>query len=95
MSLIVVVFTFFIINSFPLYLASLFGYDDIISLLLTHPDIDINQQSFDGYSPLFMAISEEYFDTVDYLLSNPKIDMTLPNHDGISFILTFIYLHFS
>lgn len=72
-------------DSFPLLLASLFGYNDVVRLLLTSPAIEVNKQDRQGNTSLIIAIDEGYIDTVRLLLSHKDIDISLGNDRGILF----------
>jgi ankyrin repeat protein len=61
--------------------ATMEGYDDIINLLLDHPDADINIQDIEGRTLLFYAITHARFELVKKLLEHPKIDITVKHND--------------
>jgi ankyrin repeat protein len=62
-------------GSSPLFLASLFGYTDIVKLLLSDPRADVNSAGRRGanHQPLVTASFEGYEDTVRALLGHPRV----------------------
>lgn len=54
----------------PLMFASLFGYCDIIELLLSDPRVDPNFENDDGLTALDFAVSSGYIDAVRILLTH-------------------------
>jgi len=40
-----------------LHQACYYGHDSIVSILLAHPDIDVNQTNADGFTPFYMGCS--------------------------------------
>lgn len=81
-------------DSFPLLLASLFGYNDVIRLLLTSPKIEVNKQDTQGNTSLIIAIDEGYVDTVKLLLSHRDVDVLVTNNHGVSCLFFLIFLLF-
>ncbi|OHS93635.1 hypothetical protein TRFO_11625 [Tritrichomonas foetus] len=72
-----------IFYSFPLLLAALFGYNDVIRLLLTSPDLDINKADREGNTALMIAVETDFIDTIKLLLSHPNIDIKHQNEEGV------------
>ncbi|MBL6785762.1 MAG: ankyrin repeat domain-containing protein, partial [Rickettsiales bacterium] len=66
-------------------LAALNGsHFEIVSYLLTLPEIDVNQSNNKGITPLFLAIEKENISIVSYLLTLPEIDVNQSNKKGIT-----------
>ena len=62
----------------PLLIACQNRHLDVVRLLLTHSDIDVNQsRPADGATPLFLASQEGCAETVQLLLESPKIDVNV------------------
>jgi ankyrin repeat protein len=68
-------------GSSPLFLASLFGYTDIVRLLLSDPRADVNAagRRAADLPPIIIACFEGYEDTVRALLGHPGVRL-LPRH---------------
>jgi len=58
------------------------GHDSIVSILLAHPDIDVNLKSTSGYSPFNYARSKERTSCVRLLLHDSRVDPNEPSNDG-------------
>jgi len=65
-----------------LSLASLFGFTDIVRLLLTDRQIDVNDVSRDGIVSLFSTVKSGFDDTVRALLNHLKIDLSIATRLG-------------
>ena len=65
------------------HLSCLSRDNDIMKMLLDHPDIDPNQQAFDSRrTPLDMAVQYNSLSAVTLLLAHPDIDPSLENGSG-------------
>ena len=54
-----------------------------MKMLLEHPDIDPNQQAWDGrWTPLRMAVQYTSTSSAKLLLAHPDIDPSIENNDG-------------
>ncbi|MCP4748673.1 MAG: ankyrin repeat domain-containing protein, partial [Desulfobacteraceae bacterium] len=51
------------------------GHIEIVKLLLSHPEIDVNQANNIGFTPLYWAAKKSRVDIINALLSDPKINM--------------------
>ncbi|OHS93931.1 hypothetical protein TRFO_39899 [Tritrichomonas foetus] len=68
----------------PIHLAVSMNDLEIVKLLASRHDTNLNIQDDDGNTPLSIAISNEYEDIVNYLLDQPKINKNLPDKRGWS-----------
>lgn len=59
------------------------GQYDIISLLLTHPNINVNCQNNAGIAPLHLATEKCSIDIVFLLLQQKNIDVNIKDEKGI------------
>ena len=66
----------------PLMLAALFGYTDVVQLLLCDPRVDINHSAQQGVTALKLAVEFGHVDTVRVLLSHPNCDLEMENSFG-------------
>ena len=57
---------------------------DIVKLLLSHSDIDPNQNGFDGFTPLCLAVSKGSVESVRMLLGSDKTDVNLREGGGMA-----------
>ncbi|KAH6909542.1 ankyrin repeat-containing domain protein [Coprinopsis sp. MPI-PUGE-AT-0042] len=71
----------------PLFLASKRGHEEIVYLLLAHPDTDVNAQNHDGDTALVGACAEGQEAPVRLLLAHPKVDVNIPANDGTTAII--------
>ena len=59
-----------------LYVASVTGNDEIVKIILEHPDINVNKgRTADGKTPLIVAAEEGHLSTVLLLVGHPKLDI--------------------
>ena len=65
-----------------LHYASANGYERVVELLLARPDIQVNIQSEDGYTPLIHSLLENKHSIVQLLLAHPGIDVNLRDNEG-------------
>jgi len=63
----------------PLHLACFYSNIDIIKLLLSYPDINVNIQDNNGNTPLHLPCSDELvnINVVELLLAHPDIDVNI------------------
>lgn len=50
---------------------------DIVKELLKHPELDVNIQDNDEWTPLYLAVESENLELVKDLLANPNIDVNM------------------
>ena len=74
--------TFGMIENTALHLASSCGHHEIVSILLAHPHINVNQRNVVGFTPLFRACHNRQAEVVKVLLSDPRVDINIPDNDG-------------
>lgn len=55
---------------------------NIVRLLLSHHDIDVNTADEDGHTPLLLAINKGYIDAARLLLQHPDIDVNKADNNG-------------
>jgi len=66
-----------------LYIACQNGHADVVKLLLTHKDIDVNiPLNTNGASPLYIACGMGHADVVQLLLAREDIDVNQVANDG-------------
>jgi hypothetical protein len=58
------------------------GHDKVVTLLLAHPDIDINQKDYYGESPFFWACVNGSTSCVQLLLKDGRVKVNEPNRNG-------------
>ncbi|MCP4747312.1 MAG: hypothetical protein GY874_14400, partial [Desulfobacteraceae bacterium] len=63
----------------PLCRAAWKGYTDVVKLLLSHPEIDVNKDR-----PLYWAAKNGHIEIVKLLLSHPEIDVNQANNIGFT-----------
>ena len=63
----------------PLMLAALFGYTDVVQLLLCDPRVDINHVAQHRVTALKLAVEFGHVDTVRVLLAHPDCDLEMEN----------------
>jgi hypothetical protein len=70
-------------NGTPLYQACIYGFIAVRTLLLAHPDIDVNKhRPLVDVTPLYGAVSQEHAECVKVLLARDGIDVNSGSHDG-------------
>jgi ankyrin repeat protein len=75
-------------NQTPLYRAAENDNAELISLLLKHADINVNQVSGpDNMTPLCIAAQQGHQNVVAILLANPQVDINKPNAHGATPLL--------
>lgn len=73
-----------------LHVAVTFGLDDIVSVLLEHPDIDINSKDLHGNTPLLLAFSKDdfyakkEFHIAQQLIDKPAVNVNAVNNHGVT-----------
>ena len=67
-----------------LHWASLLGYHKIVTLLLAHPNIDVNPRCVYGSTPFMMTSRNGMTRCIQLLLQDPKVKPNLPDSDGSS-----------
>ena len=65
-----------------LHLACFLGHLEVIQFLLTHPDINVNQQTEDSCTQLYYACIDGRAEAVRILLEDPRVDINLSDNDG-------------
>ena len=58
------------------------GRDAIVSILLAHPDIDVNQKDDDGYTAFMWACTNGKSVCVRLLLGDSRVEVNEPRNDG-------------
>lgn len=66
----------------PIFYAAAYGREDLLELLLKHPDINVNVQDSTGSTPLHMAISLNRCECIKLLLEREDIDLSIENYYG-------------
>jgi hypothetical protein len=69
-------------GSTSLHWACAKGHDSIVSLLLGHPSIDVNQKNYHGHTPIMLACRGGKVSCVRLLLKDPKVLPNEPNKEG-------------
>jgi len=59
-------------------------HEAIVSILLAHPDIDVNQANVMGYTPFMSACDGGRVSSVRLLLRDSRVDVNQPDLDGFS-----------
>jgi len=62
--------------------ASMNGHDSVISVLLAHPDIDVNVSDSEGETPLMTACGSERVSCFSLLLEDSRVKVNQPNNEG-------------
>jgi len=65
----------------PLHLAVRQGYTDIVTLLLAHPEINVNVRAGNN-TPLYEAVRQSHTKIVTLLLARPQIDVNAKGEYG-------------
>jgi ankyrin repeat protein len=73
----------------PLHIAVASQESEIVSILLKHPDIDVNAQNIRGETPLMYGIPVAQPEIIQLLLDHPKIDVNIQTFDEKESALTF------
>jgi len=60
------------------------GSDSIVSLLLAHPDIDVNLKTKDGKTGFWLACSDGSASSVRLLLRDARVDVSLSDARGLT-----------
>jgi len=58
------------------------GHDSVVSILLTHPDIDVNVKNGSGYTPFNTARNNSKISCVELLLHDSRVNPNEPNNSG-------------
>jgi len=58
------------------------GHDSVVSILLAHPDIDVDLKGTSGYSPFNSARSEGKTSCIRILLHDSRVNPNEPNNSG-------------
>jgi len=65
-----------------LLLACQNGHDAVVTMLLAHPDIDVNQMNDDGWTPFLIASFNGHSSCAGLLLKDPRVITRNPNQSG-------------
>lgn len=65
-----------------LHEACIHGQDEIVAMLLAHPDIDVNLKNNYGDTPFLLACYKGRTACVPLLLKDPRVKVNEPNDDG-------------
>ena len=60
-----------------LYLACEYDRVDLISLILAHPQIDVNQKNIDGVTPFLVCCHRNQLEIVKLLLKDSRVDINM------------------
>ena len=60
------------LNESALHKACAYGHDEIVTLLLAHPDIDVNQKANGGWTPFMTACANGKTSCVQLLLKDAR-----------------------
>lgn len=71
-----------------LALAAIENDIELVKLLLSYKDIDINKQCNNGKTPLLLALHEKHFDIARELLEQDTIDVNRKDNHGLSPLLS-------
>jgi hypothetical protein len=66
----------------PLHIACFQGSLDVVVLLLSHPDIDVNSRDANGHTPFSIACECREVEVVKVLLNDPRVDVNLPDFNS-------------
>ena len=81
-----------------LHAASLWGYFEIVKILLAHPHINVNVQNQNGSTPFSFSCTMGDGDVtvLQLLLKDPRVDVNLRDHEGRTLLwLASLEGHFS
>jgi hypothetical protein len=70
----------------PLSLATTQGHSEVVQLLLTRDDIDVNSEDQYGNSPLFYAANSGHLEVTKHLLARDDIDVNSKDEEGNSLL---------
>ena len=65
-----------------LHSASRWDDVEVVKLLLAHPNINVNLQSIDGWTPLSFGCWNGQVSVVRVMLKDPRVDVTLDDNSG-------------
>jgi len=65
-----------------LFTASQYGYDAIVTILLAHPDIDVNLRSDHAVSPFMVVCRCGYPSCAREMLKDSRVKVNEPRNDG-------------
>ena len=63
-------------------MASFYGHAKVVTYLLSHPQICINQADTDGWTPLLRASQKGHVKVVEGLLADPYINVNKAHNDS-------------
>ena len=66
----------------PLHLACIYGHHEVVSVLVAHPQINVNQKDREGYTPFNDGCSTGNVEVVKVLLRDPRVDINMPEDGG-------------
>mmetsp|Transcript_25180 Transcript_25180/g.42156 ORF Transcript_25180/g.42156 Transcript_25180/m.42156 type:complete len:345 (+) Transcript_25180:368-1402(+) len=72
------------IGATPLYIAASKGDFQMVKMLVTHPDIDVNIAMQDGATPLYIAACRGDVDVVRQLMTHPEVDVNAATQMGFT-----------
>jgi len=75
------------------YICCCQGLLEMVEVLMTRGDLDVNLQGTNGATPLFMAGQEGHHAVVRRLLENPTVDPAIPMVDGQSVVSVMLELN--
>jgi len=65
-----------------LHTAAFHGHHEVVSALLTHKAVSVNQVDDNGWTPLLVACRAGHLEVVKVLLKDGRIDVNIPNNLG-------------
>ena len=68
------------VDEIPLMAATILGFENIVNMLLQHPDIDVNAKGEFNETSLIMAIQYDQQPAFELLLSHPDVHV---NHEDV------------
>ena len=66
----------------PLHAAFFNDHDEVVKLLLAHPNINVNLKNMEGQTPLSFGCELGKVSVVRLLLKDPRVDITLDDNGG-------------
>eukprot|EP00761_Pharyngomonas_kirbyi_P010009 gb/GECH01010027.1/.p1 GENE.gb/GECH01010027.1/~~gb/GECH01010027.1/.p1 ORF type:complete len:360 (+),score=22.95 gb/GECH01010027.1/:1-1080(+) len=66
----------------PIYLAAYHGHEDVVAMLLEHPEVDVNASNGYGCSPLHAACRQGYIEIVKLLLTHSDLNINCLSNIG-------------